>query len=153
MTKTLRDCLGTALVLLFVGSLWVQQDDATSYTGKFTIAVLIFTALISLITLISPIRAVLHRRPKAEEDRVNGALLRKVGLLMVLLIAWIWLYEPLGFIPSSILFFTAISVYLTEHKLKPVEFGKIILSAAIMIAAIYVVFDVLLLVPLPKGFL
>lgn len=86
---------------------------------------------------------------KREEDEpaLEGALLAKVVLCVVLLAVYAGLFEPLGFIPASALVGTFIALVYGGRPLASV------ITATLLAVGLYVLFDRTLDVPLPLGIL
>jgi putative tricarboxylic transport membrane protein len=68
-------------------------------------------------------------------------------IFIVVLIAYMALLEPLGFIASSFLYLVVGSLVLGERR-----YARMIVSNALMLAAVYLVFQTAFSVMLPEGF-
>lgn len=83
----------------------------------------------------------------ADEPPLEGALLRKVILCVVLLLVYAGLFEPLGFIPASALIGTFIALIYGGRPLHSA------VMATLLSIGLYLLFDRTLDVPLPLGVL
>ncbi|WP_461209833.1 tripartite tricarboxylate transporter TctB family protein [Desulfocurvus sp. DL9XJH121] len=82
---------------------------------------------------------------KGERDNIIIGLCILGGYLVLL---------PLvGFLPSSLLAFVVMNLYLSDVKLSQKEIFKSVALAVVIVAAFYLVFSQVLEVPLPKGML
>jgi amino acid transporter len=72
-----------------------------------------------------------------------------VGL--VILCVYLALLPFVGFLPSSLLFFAVMNLYLDEERLSRRGICKSVLLSVVVVAVFYLVFKQVLEVPLPQG--
>ncbi|VVM62997.1 hypothetical protein PS862_02969 [Pseudomonas fluorescens] len=82
-----------------------------------------------------------------DDPRLDRETLNKIGLCVVLLLIFAGLFEPLGFILSSIL------IGIPMARLYGGRWGPSIIVTTLMSIGLYLLFDKLMDVPLPLGLL
>ncbi|MDR7304412.1 tripartite tricarboxylate transporter TctB family protein [Haloactinomyces albus] len=112
-------------------------QSADPGTAAFPRLIAILLAVLSVILLVRPARVSLLP-PKHELARVAGVL--------VLAVAYAWLFKPLGFILATVLFM--VGALLLAGVRRPL---RLTLGAVGVAAAMYFLFSVLLEVYLPEG--
>ena len=80
--------------------------------------------------------------------RLEGADLRRVSSVAVLTFAYVFVVERVGFIATTVLFLTGFGLVLGERR-----WVRLTLFAIIVPVVAYTIFDTLLHVPLPQGWL
>ena len=70
---------------------------------------------------------------------------------LVILGGYLVLLPLVGFMPSSLLFFAVMNLYLSHEKLTRKRVFKSVLLSVVVVAVFYMVFKHVLEVPLPKG--
>ncbi len=152
MKASSRDRLGSILMLVFVGSLWVQRDYMTRFGGIFPDFVMEITAGILVISLVLSFT---RYAPMKDADKPATKALHWTGMIVVgaILLAWAVLLRYLGFILSGILGFGAISWYLGGMRADARDIGRCIAIGAAIVFLIVLIFQRLLDVPLPPGML
>lgn len=152
MSPRTRDRLGSAVFLLFVGSLFVQRDYMTRFGGMFPDLVMAILAIILVATIaLSFTSHAAIREPAAEKAPEPPTHLGDMVVVGALLLAWGVLLRPLGFALTGVLGFSAISLYLAD---RPRRAGAVARSVGIALGVtgiLMVVFGRLLQVPLPPG--
>ena len=146
------DRLGSLLMLAFVLILWVQRDYITPFGGIFPdiiMGVLTVLAVVTLILSFTRFGAIKEEAVKeAKQAAVNWLDLIVVALI---LLAWTGLLRLLGFALTGMLGFGGISWYLSDRRSSP----RVIVTCFVIGLAItyllILVFENLLLVPLPAG--
>ena len=86
-------------------------------------------------------------RPDPEPAWARGWPLLKQGLAVVAFVAYAYLLEPLGFIVATILGVTALACLLGARP------GPAAAAGGVIAVVLFVLFDVLLSLPLPAGLL
>lgn len=79
---------------------------------------------------------------------LEGSLVRRAGVALVML-AWAFALVPLGFLLSSALAFVLLLVIANHERWTPLRALLYGLSGAVMLGGLYVLFKIVLLVPLP----
>ena len=83
--------------------------------------------------------------PSGENEEEKGGWIR-IGVTTLLIVAYIYLLKPLGFIVASPIFIVAMMLYINPQKKRSIPAGVV----GIMVI-IYLLFGKLLYIPLPKG--
>lgn len=159
MSPTLRDRLGSALLLAFIAVLWVQRDYSSPFGGLFPDTIMAIMTVFVVLTLIlsfTRYAAMPNKtKPGADNEQMGAARkhVRRVVVVAVVLAVWVGLYRPVGFALTGTLGFAAIAWYLGDHRNGMRGALKAISIGALVCFVIYMVFDYSLGVPLPPGFL
>ena len=129
----------------------VSPVDKASFMPQIIFWLLI---VISAVLIIMGIREIKKNRQKALEgaalEKASKETLRSLGALLILL-AYILCFKPVGFIISSILFLVGMMFYMTKKEdRKPIVF--IIISVALTLI-VYFCFKKFLYIYLPNGIL
>jgi hypothetical protein len=152
MNAKARDLLGSVLMLVFVASLWVQRDYNTPFGGIFPDIVMVGLGgllVVSMLLVMTPWRAI----KDGEEKAKTGKSAHWFDMVVVgsILLSWTVLLRYLGFIATGLIGFGSISWFLNERRGSFRGLIESVLVGAIMVAALVLVFQYLLKVPLPKG--
>ncbi|MGM0432929.1 MAG: tripartite tricarboxylate transporter TctB family protein [Spirochaetota bacterium] len=144
--------LGTILLILSIAVLIAIANFKDTAEGYRAIAPSFFPNLISIVMVVLSLALISEgwRKPPSlifapVTDKTN--VLRAFALLG-LIIGLVLVWEYIGFILSSLLFVLLVQVLLGEKRKV-----RIILVAVAVTAALYIVFVLLLRVPLPRVFL
>jgi putative tricarboxylic transport membrane protein len=147
------DLIAAIFMLAVVVVFWIQLMSLK--THRFYIQldiifpqfVLISMMVLSLILLIKSLR---------EPDRKTLFLTtnkKKIIIVVVAGILWVSLFSVLGFIISSIVFITFLTIILEEKsKNNPKKIILSVIFSLIIVTVAYFLFSNVLEVPLPKGF-
>ena len=140
----------TSLIMLGICCyFFIEARNFTQFGKLFPQTIIVILAFLSLLLLIlSFIRK--------ERVVIFGKLGRKhlVIVISVLLIAaWGFFINILGFVVTSILFFSIINVMLDQRQRGFVPVLKKVGTIAVVVGAFYFFFAKLLLVPFPRGYL
>lgn len=139
------DLVSGVTALLVVLVLWTQRDFTNPLARSLPDTIL---ALLTVLALVLMVRGIV--RPQSSSPFVGT---KSLGLLaaVALLVAWVFLVSPLGFLYSGILMFFVASLYMREW---PVRIKGLILDAVVSVAVVggvYLIFTRILLVPLPPN--
>lgn len=74
-----------------------------------------------------------------------------VTIGLIILGAYLLILPFVGFLPSSLVFFTVMNLYLGQEPVTKSGLARSVLLSAVVVAVFYVVFKQVLEVPLPKG--
>lgn len=125
----------SVLLLIYCGS--IPKDDA------------IFLRLVSIIILLSAVTELFFTLRRSEATvELNGRSILKALVLLAILTVYVILLKIVGFLPMTALLGIATTRYLGYRNWK----NNIMISVVVTLAA-YVIFSVLLKVPLPMGLL
>ncbi|MDR0441310.1 MAG: tripartite tricarboxylate transporter TctB family protein [Candidatus Accumulibacter sp.] len=86
-------------------------------------------------------------RPTPEQSLFDAMFPVRHVVFIAVLVAYMFLLEPLGFIASSFLYLTAASLVLGERR-----YAHMIVANTVSLAAVYFVFRTVFSVVLPEGF-
>ena len=142
-------------LLIFVGSIFMYykatqlrqmeayQDVGPDFWPKL---ILIGLILISGYLSVSNITKQLKWKESANVSQKNDEGWLRISITVFIIIGYIFLLKPMGFISASPLFIIAMMVLIRPDQKKTIPAGVV----GIM-AIIYILFGRLLLIPLPKG--
>lgn len=143
MKKSLPDVIIGVVVLIFLGTLFAQVPEIPEISRGYPLGLLIIATVMTLFLLI---RNAL--RLKGDEEVETKALeqAKTIAPYCLMIIAYIWLLNKLGYIISTVVFMIASLLFL---KLK----NKVlmIVLAVVVTCLLYYVFTNFLVVVLPKG--
>jgi len=152
MSAKVKDRIGALLLLSFVVILWAQRDYITPFGGIFPDRVMIITASLLVLDLILSFTPYASLKEENKEPEVSPMIHPfRMAVMVVSLLLWAGLIRYLGFALTSIVAFTGISYYLSKERKKLKTILMSALVAFILTSLIVVVFEKLLLVPLPEG--
>ena len=147
------DLIAAIFMITVVVVFWIQLMSLKTHRFYvhldiiFPQFVLISMMVLSLILLIKSLR---------EPDRKTLFLTinkKKIIIEVVAGILWVSLFSVLGFIISSIVFITFLTIILEEKsKNNPKKIILSVIFSLILVAVVYFLFSNALEVPLPKGF-
>ncbi len=134
--------------LILAGAAYFATRDLSKLGGifvDFTLwAILIFSLLELIKGFVKPEKVNLF---KSREERNN------VFAGLALLGGYLAILPFVGFLPSSLLFYAVMNLYLGEERLSTARICKSVLLSIVVVAVFYVTFKYMLEVPLPKGML
>lgn len=153
MSKLGRERLGALIMLATVAVLWTQRTYTTPFGGIFPDLVMMILVMLSILVLISSFLkkdSTPPVQPRTETSE-NTQQWLDVGIVGVILLLWVFLLKPLGFVLMSVFGFAGISIFLSRKELTAWVLGKSVIYAFIITYVIVLIFGKLLLVPLPTG--
>ncbi|WP_168380964.1 tripartite tricarboxylate transporter TctB family protein [Modicisalibacter radicis] len=139
-------CLAVAMLGIALGALWFSADIsimASVFPRTIAVLVLIFSAALLLRSLLAK-----PTRPRPEP----GSVARRLGLIVVLLL-WSLTLKWLGFVTSSLLSAACLALLSHYHGWTPRRAAGYATVLLLIIALFYVLFAIILNVPLPVGLL
>ncbi len=142
----------SALIVLGLCTLfYLEARDFSPYSALFPrVVIIILAALASLLLIHSYIR------PEAGKvfDRTQITVKYLTVLTsLLLMIAWIFFMNLLGFLTSSIIFFSLITIILDRKHKRPLQILQKVGLVAVTVTGIFLFFSRLLYVPFPSGLL
>lgn len=145
--RDVRGIAGSA-VFIVVGVLAIWHSSEFSPLGS----VFPRTIAAAMIVLAAVYIAMALLRPQAPEAMAAGSNWRRSALIVVLL-AWAFLLETIGFLSTSVLAYAAILVIANYDRWTPRLALAYTAVGAVVLGGLYTVFHYLLQVPLPRGML
>lgn len=143
MKKSLPDVIISIIVLIFLGTLFAQVPAIPDISRGYPLGLLIVATVMTLFLLV---RSVLRLKTDEEVESKIAEQAKVIFPYCLMIIAYIWLLNKLGYIISTVLFMIASLVFL---KLKN-KVLMIVLSVVITLV-LYYIFTNFLVVVLPKG--
>lgn len=140
------DLIVGASTLVLAGVAWWATRDLSLFGGvfvNFTLWALLIFSLMELVKGFVKPEMIAFFESREERNNVVAGLGILGGYLVLL--------PFVGFLPSSLLFFTVMNSYLGEHKLTRGSILRSVLLSMVVVAVFYIVFKYVLEVPLPKG--
>ena len=139
-----QDTVSGAVTLLLVLVFWLQRSYSNPLSSYFPDAILVALAVLGAVLVV---RGLIWADSSAgyPEAPDSKRLLAAVGLLLV----WVLLLSPLGYLIGSILMFLAISLFLRG---RPVRAKSVVIDgavSAVVVSSLYLFFTRVLFVSLP----
>lgn len=149
MHKTVRHELGAAAACIGFIVLGIAAFSASS--DYSTLGSVFPRTISALMVFLSVLYLVLSwLRPRAAPDRTTGSKGRQVAVV-VIMVAWAFALQPIGFLTSSTIAFVLLLIIGHYGDWSPrlaVLYGG---AAILVLGSLYVLFQVILQVPLPQG--
>ncbi len=144
------DRIASIIILGICAYFWTESRDFTQFGQLFPQAIVIILGLLSLALLVvSFVRPQEKRLFKKEE----GVSFLPVIIAVVLMMAWVFFIQLLGFLVTSTLFFSLMVILFDRRKRKIVYYLVRIGAVILVTVSFYLFFARLLLVPFPRGVL
>jgi hypothetical protein len=142
----------SALIILGVCALFfAEARDFSPYSALFPRVVIVILAVLAVLLLI-----VSYIRPLAgkvfDRNEISVKYLTVLATLL-LMIAWVAFISFLGFLTSSIIFFSLVSIALDRKHKKPLQILQKTGLIAVTVTGFFLFFSKLLYVPFPTGLL
>lgn len=153
MSNLGRERLGAIIMLAVVAILWTQRTYTTPFGGIFPDRVMMILVILSVLALILSFLkkpSTPPVQPHTEKPHIKQQWF-DLGIVGLILLLWVFLLRPLGFVLMSVLGFAGISIFLSRKALTAWVIGKSVVYAFILTYVILLIFGKLLLVPLPVG--
>jgi hypothetical protein len=140
-------------MLATIGILWTQRTYTTPFGGIFPDLLMMILIILSILLLVlsflkKPSTSPVQSPAEKPHTKHQWFDLGVVGLILLL---WVFLLRPVGFVVMSVFGFAGISIFLSRRALTAWIIGKSIVYAFIITYLIVFIFGKLLLVPLPVG--
>lgn len=131
--------------LLIGGIVYFVTRDLSHFGGVFVNYVLTVLCFLSVVEIIKGfIKPEYIRFFESVAERNN------IFIGIAMLAVYLFFLPLVGFLPSSFVFYAAMSLYLTEER-STKTVVQCVLMSAVVVSLFYVVFKLGLEVPLPKG--
>ena len=142
------DRITSLLLLALCVFFFIKAEKFSPLSGLFPRVVLVILAALSLLLLI------LSFVRKKDGGTFDTMAFRHVPTLisLALMVAWGLLIPVAGFLVTSIVFFTAITLYLDRTATKRKKIQRVGITAAVTVG-FWLFFTKVLYVPFPEGFL
>jgi len=132
--------------LVLAGVAWWATRDLSRFGGvfvNFTLWALVIFSLLELAKgFIKPEKVKFFESREERNNVITG---------LALLGGYLTLLPFVGFLPSSLLFFAVMNLYLAHEKLTTGRILKSVALSVVVVAVFYLTFKHVLEVPLPKG--
>lgn len=152
MNAKMRDLLGSAFMLVFVVSLWVQRGFNTPFGGIFPdiwMGILLALVVVTILLTLTPWPAV--RDGEDDNEKPTDAHWFDMAVVGGILFAWALVLRQVGFLATGIIGFTSISWFLNDRRNSIRGFLESAVIGVAMVGLLILVFEYGLKVPLPKG--
>lgn len=144
------DRISAIIILGICAYFWTESREFTQFGRLFPQVIVIILAVLSLSLLVLS-----FVKPKQSRlfNREEGVSFLPVVIAVLLMIAWIFIIQLLGFLVTSTIFF-ALMVILFDRKKRTVVYYLIRIGTVILVTvSFYLFFARLLMVPFPRGVL
>ena len=139
----------TSIVFIVTGLVfWSQTGDLQQNCSVFPRLLILFLIFLSAI-MFGQTFFITYR----EKAVVAPDVLKYILISIVVVALWISLVDILGFIVSSVLCLTMLTLMLDLDRPTPIRFLSTLAVYALMVVSFWLIFHKLLLVPLPEGYL
>ena len=144
------DRIASIIILGICAYFWTESRDFTQFGQLFPQVIVIILGLLSLALLVVSFVRPQQKRPFKKEE---GISFLPVMIAVVLMIAWVFIIQLLGFLVTSTLFFSLMVILFDRKKRTPVYYLVRIGTVTLVTVSFYLFFARLLLVPFPRGVL
>jgi len=144
------DRISSIVILGLCAYFWYESTRFTKFGSLFPQAVVIALSLLALMLLIV---SFFRRREKVKAFEQTGVKYINIVIAGLLIIAWTFFIKLLGFVVTSAVFFSVITIIFDSKKKTALYLLKKIGVVVATVGFFYLFFSKLLLVPFPKGVL
>ena len=139
--------LYSGLFMIFISLLfWSKLSKLNEYSKLFPIIVIIVLSILGLVLIIKSFVKASRSELFVVDDK------KSVILIVLVTLAWIFLFKKIGFAVTSFVALTALLCILSDKRNIKAYFKCAIISA-VEIVILYMIFSNILYVPFPKGLL
>jgi hypothetical protein len=152
MSRMVADRITAVVLILVALGLWAQTGDL-QYNGK--VFPILLAMLLIVLSSIQFVQSYLKKGPRPgksgeiEETREDW---KYIFFALPLIFAWIFLLDVLGFVVTSVIFLTILTVILDLRRPTWRRTFSIVLIYTTVAFVFWLTFHKLLLVPLPTGY-
>jgi len=141
------DRISSILILAICAYFWIEAQSFTKYGKFFPQVITIILGSLALILLVMSF----FKPGKGKVFAMEGVKYIITLISVFLLIAWVFFINILGFVTSSVIFFSIMSVLLSKKGKNPYYYAMKVGIVVIIILVFYFFFSRVLLVPFPEG--
>ncbi len=143
------DLYASILMLVIAGIFWSQMGSFTKFGAIFPRAIIVLLAISSIGLFVKSLLSPEKKTIFEHKEKLDAVV------FLVTIILWVVLMKIIGFVVISIIAYFVITTYLdTERKNRTIKNHLVTLGfICIQVFAFYLVFSILLHVPVPHGFL
>ena len=139
----------SSIVFILVGLAFWAQTDGLQYNGYiFPRFLVLFLILFSAIMFA---QSFLKKGAEKEEGARDN--LKYILIVMLLVGCWVFLLDVLGFVVSSVIFLSTMTLILDLQRLTISRVVSSVMAYIAVVLFFWIAFHKLLLVPLPTGYL
>lgn len=143
--RDLRGMLACVIFLALGVAIWWTSVDFSPLGSVFPRTIATLMMLLSLLYIVQGVRQRVTVHPES-----GGSTLRRV-LMYLIMLAWALSFEYIGFLTTSLVCFALALLVANYDRWTPRTVVVYFASGVVVIGALYVLFKVLLQVPLPAG--
>lgn len=127
---------------------WSQTEDLQRNCSVFPRLLIIFLIFLSALMFVQTFFLKYERKAIMTPD-----VLKYIIISIVVVAVWVYLLDILGFVVSSVLCLTILTLILDLEHPTPKRLLSSVTIYAVMVIAFWLIFHKFLLVPLPEGYL
>jgi hypothetical protein len=144
------DRVSALIILGICVYFWVESRTFTRFGYLFPQVIVAILGLLSLtllvLSFVKPAERVLFKKEE-------GISYLPVILAVILMIAWVFFVKLLGFLVTSVIFFSLMLILFDRRKRSLVYYLTKVGTVILVVGAFYLFFARVLLVPFPRGIL
>jgi hypothetical protein len=145
------EVFSSVIILGMCGYFWAVARRFDRFGRLFPRVIIIILAVLSLFLLLSA----LVTRDRNDRKVFGGAGMRYASVLLCvfLFVAWVFFIRVIGFVVTSVIFFSIVSILFdTKRRTLPHILIRIA-TVAVTVGVFYLFFALFMLVPFPRGVL
>lgn len=144
------DRISAIIVLGICAYFWTESREFTQFGQLFPQVIVIILGVLSLALLILS-----FVKPKQIKlfNKEEGISFLPVIIAVLLMIAWVFIIQLLGFLVTSTIFFSLMVILFDRKKHRAIHYLVRIGIVIVVTVSFYLFFAQLLLVPFPRGVL
>lgn len=148
-----KDLYSGAFLCILFAAAFIMALEFPAKSREFPIFITVFGFVLSVVLLIRGIVSAKKETSAAEQQPASSKSKKNIFFTFLSLVVYAVLIPRLGFCVSTFLYLIASMLVLYPEKKTTKTYVVIFAISAIFVVFLYVVFKVLLYVPLPKGLL
>ncbi len=141
------DRIVSVIFILVAIAFWSQTFGLQYNCSIFPHFILIFLALLSAIMFAQTFFA-----KDVKRERLSGKDLKYIIISIIIVFLWIYILDFLGFIVSSVICLSILTIMLDLKRPTPVKVLSSVAIYTLMVFIFWLIFHSFLLVPLPTGY-
>lgn len=139
-----QDTVSGVVTLLLVLIFWLQRSYSNPLSSYFPDSILVALAVLGAVLIV---RGTIWADRSADYPEVPD--LRRLITAVGLLLAWVFLISPLGYLIGSILMFLAMSLFLRGRPVRVKNVAMDAVVSVVVVSSLYYFFTQMLFVSLP----